>query len=250
MQFLNLLRKELYLYAVSPLTYVVAAVFVALCGFFFYTRLVLYSQYGVGWNVLGSFWFAFLAGAPYSVSTVLLLLCPLLTMRSFAEERRSGTLELLLTLPVSDLQVVLAKWAAAMLVVTALLGLLFPFVVALGGLAPLPWAPAVAGFAGLWLLGAGFVAAGICVSALTASQVVASAATYGLLVWSWLLTWNEAAASEWWLQVFRRVSLFDRFESFARGLVRLGDVVFLVEFCVLFLFLAVKVLGARQWRGR
>jgi len=76
MQFLNLLRKELYLYAVSPLTYVVAAVFVALCGFFFYTWLVLYSQYGVGLNVLGSFWFAFLAGAPYSVSTVLLLLCP------------------------------------------------------------------------------------------------------------------------------------------------------------------------------
>ncbi|GIW43539.1 MAG: ABC transporter permease [Candidatus Binatia bacterium] len=247
---LTLLRKELYLYAVSPLTYVVAAVFVGLCGFFFYTRLIVYSQFGFGWDILGNFWFSFLAGAPYSVSTVLLLMCPLLTMRSFAEERRTGTLELLLTLPLGDAQLVLAKWLAALLVVEVILGLLLPFLVALHGLAAFPWQPAMAGFLGLVLLASAFVAAGVCFSACTSSQVIAAAATYGLLVLAWLVTWNEAAAGEPWMRVLREVSLFDRFEWFARGVVRSGDAAYFLACTAFFLCLAGLVLGARRWRGK
>lgn len=247
--FLILLRKELYLYGVAPLTYVVAAVFVGLCGFFFYSRLVLYAQFGLGWSILANFWFAFLAGAPYSVSAVLLLLCPLLTMRAFAEERRSGTLELLLTLPVRDWHLVVAKWLAASLVVAALLVLLMPFAVALYALAFFPWRPAAVGFFGLWLLGSAFAAAGIWCSAFTSSQVVAAAASFGLLVLAWLITWNEAAASEAWVRTLRELSLFDRFEFFARGVVRLSDLAFFAGSIGFFLYLAWLVLGARRWRG-
>ena len=84
MMFLALLRKELRAYFVSPLIYVVGAVFYALTGFFFYTQLVYFVQYGFGFNIIGNFWMAFLAGAPYSVSMVLLLVVPLLTMRLIA----------------------------------------------------------------------------------------------------------------------------------------------------------------------
>jgi hypothetical protein len=98
MTFLGLLRKELRAYFVSPLVYVVGAVFYALTGFFFYTQLVYFVQYGFGFNIIGNFWIAFLAGAPYSVSTVLLLIVPLLTMRQLAEEKKLGTIELLLNL--------------------------------------------------------------------------------------------------------------------------------------------------------
>ncbi|GBD27190.1 hypothetical protein HRbin30_02534 [bacterium HR30] len=247
---LILVGKELYLYFVAPLTYVVAAVFVALCGFFFYSRLILYTQFGLGWNILANFWFAFLAGAPYSVSAVLLLLCPLLTMRSFAEERRSGTLELLLTLPVRDWQVVIAKWLAAVVVVSTLLLLLLPFVVSLYGLTSFPWRAAAAGFVGLWLLGSAFAAAGICFSACTKSQVVAAAASFGLLVLAWLVTWNEAAASEPWMRWLREFSLFDRFELFARGVLRLADVVFFAAWIFFFLHLTCLLLRTRRWRGR
>ncbi len=247
---LVLLGKELYLYGVAPLTYVVAAVFVGLCGFFFYSRLVLYTQFGLGWNILANFWFSFLAGAPYSVSTVLLLLCPLITMRSFAEERRSGTLELLLTLPVRDWQVVVAKWLASVVVVTLLLVLLFPFVASLHGLASFPWKPAVLGFVGLWLMGGAFAACGVCFSACTKSQVVAAAATLGLLVLAWLVTWNEAAASEPWMRWLRQWSLFDRFEFFARGVLRAADAAFFLAWIFFFQHLTWLVLGMRRWRGR
>src|SRR5262249_52724570 len=100
MSFLALLRKELRAYFAAPLVYVVGAVFYALTGFFFYTQLVYFVQYGFGVNILGNFWTAFMAGAPYSVSMVLLLVVPLLTMRLLAEEWKLGTIELLLTYPI------------------------------------------------------------------------------------------------------------------------------------------------------
>jgi ABC-2 type transport system permease protein len=113
MSFLALLRKELRAYFAAPLLYVVGAVFYALTGFFFYTQLVYFVQYGFGVNILGNFWTAFMAGAPYSLSMVLLLVVPLLTMRLMAEERKLGTIELVWTLPVEDYQVILGKFLAA-----------------------------------------------------------------------------------------------------------------------------------------
>ena len=250
MTFLALFRKELVSYIVSPLFYVVSAVFLCLCGFFFYTRLVFFVEYGLGYDILGNFWLAFLAGAPYSISMVLLLVMPLLTMRLFAEERKLGTIELLLTYPVRDGELLAAKFAACAVVLAVMLAatLLYPIYVFV--LQPFPWMPVLAGYVGLLLLGLSFIACGVFVSALTESQVVAAIGTLGILLLFWVLTWNEAASSPDLLRVLTRLSMFDHFQGFAHGVIDVQDVTYFVFFVAFFNFLTLRVLESRKWRGR
>jgi len=250
MTFRALLRKELLSYFVSPLFYVVAAVFFCLCGFFFYTRLIFFVQYGFGLDILGNFWLAFLAGAPYSISMVLLLVVPLLTMRLFAEERKLGTIELLLTLPVRDGELVGAKFTACAMVCAVLLAGTVLYPVYIYVLQPFPWMPIVAGYVGLFLLGLSFVACGIFVSALTENQVIAAVGTLGVLLLFWMLTWNEAATSPQLLHALVWLSMFDHFQGFARGVIDAQDVGYFLSFIALFCFLTLRVLEARKWRGR
>ena len=250
MSFVALLRKELRAYFASPLVYVVAAVFYALTGFFFYTQLVYFVQYGFGANILGNFWTAFMAGAPYSLSMVLLLVVPLLTMRLLAEEWKLGTIELLLTYPLRDGAIVAAKLAACALVIAGLLAGTLAYPLFLAPVQPLPWAPIAAGYLGLLLLGVCFAAAGLLVSALTESQVVAAVGTLGLLLLCWAVSWNEAATSPAPLRVAAQLAMFDHFEPFARGVVDAGDLAYFLAATALFVFLTLRVLEARHWRGR
>lgn len=249
MTFWALFRKELHAYFVSPLFYVLAAVFFLLTGFFFYTQLIYFVQYGFGLNIVGSLWVAFLAGAPYSVSMVLLLVTPLLTMRLFAEEKRLGTFELLFTYPLRDGVVVAAKFAACTVVLTALLmgTILYPYVVL--GANQIPLAPIACGYLGLFLLGVSFIACGMFVSSLTDSQVVAAVASLGVLLLCWMLTWNEAATNVSALRLLAPLAMFDHFERFARGVVDAGDLAYFICFSTFFSFLTLRVLEARQWRG-
>ena len=250
MTFLALLRKELRAYAVAPLLYVVAAVFYALSGFFFYTQLVYFVQYGFGLNILGNFWVAFIAGAPYSVSMVLLLVVPLLTMRLKAEERKLGTIEWLLTAPVRDGALVAAKLLACILVVAGLLAGTLAYPLFLAGIQPVPWAAVAASYLGLLLLGISFSAIGLFISSLTDSQVVAAVATLGVLLALWALSWNEAALSPAGLSAAASLSTFDHFEAFSRGVIDAGDLAYFVALSAFFVFATLRVLEARQWRGR
>lgn len=250
MTFLALLRKELRAYFVSPLVYVVAAVFYALSGFFFYTQLIYFVQYGFGFNILGNFWVAFLAGAPYSLSMVLLLVVPLLTMRLMAEERKLGTIELLLTYPLRDATIIAAKLTACSLVLALLLAGTLAYPAFLAAIQPLPWQPIVASYLGLLLLGVSFAACGLFVSSLTESQVVAAVGTLGVLVLFWAVSWNEAATSPPALRAAAQLAMFDHFETFAKGVVDGGDLAYFVAVSAFFTFCTARVLESRHWRGR
>ncbi|MBI4515400.1 MAG: ABC transporter permease subunit [Deltaproteobacteria bacterium] len=249
MSFLALFRKELRSYFTSPLFYVMAAVFFCLCGFFFYTWLIYFVEYGFGLNILGNFWLAFLAGAPYSMSMVLLLVMPLLTMRLFAEEKKLGTIELLLTYPLRDRTILGAKYSACAAVLLVLLIGTLGYPAYLLALQPLPWAPLLSGYLGLLFLGLSFIACGLFISALTENQVVAAIATLGILLMFWALTWNEAASSPPVLRVLAQLSMFDHFETFVRGVIDLRDVLYFVCFIAFFNFLTLRVLESRTWRG-
>lgn len=248
--FLALFRKELRAYFVSPMFYAVAAVFFCLCGYFFYTQLIFYVQYGYGLNIAGNFWLTLLTGAPYSISMVLLLVSPLLTMRLFAEEKRLGTIELLLTYPLYDRTIVAAKFAACAVVLLVLIAGTLIYPLYLSSLQPLPWAPLLASYLGLSLLGLSFVACGLFISALTDSQMVAAIATLGVLLLFWSVTWNEAATSTQALRVLGELSMFDHFEPFARGVIDAGDVVYFIAAVVFCIALTLRVLESRKWRGR
>jgi len=250
MTFLALLRKELRAYFVSPLVYVVAAVFYALSGFFFYTQLVYFVQYGFGLNIIGNFWVAFLAGAPYSVSMVLLLVVPLLTMRLLAEETKLGTIEMLLTYPLRDGTIIAAKFTACTVILALLLAGTLAYPIFLAVSQPLPWQPIGVSYLGLLLLGVSFTACGLFVSSLTESQVVAAVGTLGLLLLFWAVSWNEAATSPAVLRALAQFAMFDHFETFARGVIDAGDLAYFTAVSAFFTFCTMRVLESRHWRGQ
>lgn len=241
---IGVLRKELLLYFTSLLFYALTAVFLVLAGYFFWTNLDFYVRFG-GMNLVRGLWqYQF-----YDLRQLLLAMVPLLTMRLLAEERRLGTLELLWTYPLRDWQIVGGKYAACMLVVLAMMAGTLVHPVLLSRFQAVAVGPLLAGYLGLVLLAGAFVACGLFISALTDSQLVAGAATYGALLFFWILTWNEAALSEGALRLLVPFSLFDRFQVFATGGIDTRDVSFLVLFAVAFLAATLFVLDTRRWRG-
>lgn len=238
-------RKELATALGSPLAWVVVALFLALSGFYFYTNLSFFLLNG-GFDLVRGLW-------QYQFVDLLqrnVFLLPLVTMRLFAEERRQGTLELLWTYPLHDLDIVLGKYLAALAIFSIMIAgtAVQPLLLLPAGVA-VPWGAVFAGTLGLFLVGAAFIACGLFVSALTDSQVLAAAGTYTLLLLFWALTWNEFAVGAPVLWVLSGLSLFDRFYTFARGAIDTRDVVFLVLFALVFLSWTLLVLGTRRWRG-
>jgi ABC-2 type transport system permease protein len=244
MSVLALVRKELVLYFSSILFYALTAVFLGLSGYLFYTNVDFYVRFG-GMNLVRGLWqYQF-----FDMRERLLVLVPLLTMRLFAEERRLGTLELLWTYPLRDVEIIAAKFLACLAVVIVMLAGTAVYPLVLARFQPVDPGPLVAGYVGLVLLAAAFVACGLFLSSLTDSQLVAGASTYGVLLFFWMMTWNEAAVSEGALKFLRPFSLFDRFEVFARGGIDTRDVSYLLLFTSAFLAFTFFVLDARRWRG-
>ena len=241
---LVLCRRELAAMCGGPLAYVLAAVFLLLTGYFFYSELALFVLVGGANQALGLWRFVFL-----DYRLVALLVVPLLTMRLLAEERKLGTLELLWSFPVREREILAGKFLAALAVYLVLLAGTAVGPLILYAFHPFPPAPLVAGYLGMVLLGVAFVACGTAASTVTENQVVSAMLTYGVLVFSWFVTWNEAAIGERLAPFLLQFSLFDHFYSFAQGVIDSRDVVYLFAFAAFFLFLALRALGARAWRG-
>jgi ABC-2 type transport system permease protein len=184
-----------------------------------------------------------------NVSVILLLLMPLVTMRLFAEERRSGTIELLLTYPVRDGAVLLGKFLAAlalyiiMLVLTLVYpGLLFAF-------ARPEWGPVVTGYLGLLLLGSAFIAAGLFASSLTENQIVAAMTTFGILLLFWVISWTADTVGGTAGRILTHLSLIEHFDNFGKGVLDTRDIVYYLSFITVALFLTLRALEARRWKG-
>jgi ABC-2 type transport system permease protein len=237
-------RRELGASCGGPLAWILAAVFVLLTQYFFYSDLVFFVLVGGANQAQGLWRYVFL-----DYRLVALLVLPLLTMRLFAEERKLGTLELLWTFPVRDRQLLAGKFLAALAIYLGMLAATTIGPLILYALHPFSPAPVLAGYAGMVLLGTAFIACGTAASAVTESQVVAAMLTYGVLVFSWFATWNEAAIAARIAPLLLQLSLFDHFYGFAQGVIDSRDVVYLLAFAALFLFLALRALGARAWRG-
>jgi ABC-2 type transport system permease protein len=237
-------RRELAAMAGGPLAWVLGAIFVGLTGYFFYSDLALFVLFGGGNPARGLWRYVFL-----DYRLVALLVLPLVTMRLLAEERKLGTLELLWTLPVRDGELLAGKFLAAFVLYLFMLAGTLVGPVLLWAYHPFAWGPVAAGMIGMVLLGMAFIACGLAASAVTENQVVSAMVTYGILVSAWFVTWNEAAMGPALAAVLLQMSLFDRFYGFAQGVVASPDVVYLLAFTALFLFLALRGLGSRAWRG-
>jgi ABC-2 type transport system permease protein len=244
MKFLVVCRRELRSYFTSYIAYILLAVFLLLSGYFFYSDLIFFVLFG-GYVLPTGLWqFVFL-----DMRLCLLLVLPLMTMRLFAEERKLGTIELLWTYPVRDGEIVAGKFLACWLFFLVMLSLTAINPVVFYRFYHFDVGPLLAAYLGIFLLGTAFIACGLFVSSLTENQVVSAMATYGILVFFWFMTWNEEAASARLLHALLRLSLFDRFYNFSRGVIDTRDVAFLVLFAGFFLFLTLQSLSVRKWRG-
>ena len=248
-------KKEMRLYFTSPIAWVIGAIFLVIAGYFFYSIFAFFTmasmqsamnpQMARELNPTESV----LRPLFSNITVILLLLMPMVTMRLFAEERRSGTIELLLTYPVRDGAVLVGKYLAALaLYALVLVGtLLYPLMIAY--FARLDWGAVLTGYIGLMLLGATFVAVGLFASSLTENQIVASIVTFGVLLMFWVIGWSADYVGGPWGKVLSDLSIIEHFDSFAKGVLDTKDVIYYVNFTVLALFLALRSLEARRWKG-
>jgi len=183
-----------------------------------------------------------------NISVVGLFLIPMISMRLFAEEKRTGTIELLATSPVSDIQVILGKWTAAVVLYGGMLllsALNFLFLFKYGR--P-DWKPLAIGYLGLLLQAGALLAIGTFISTLTKNQIIAGAVTFAVCLLLWILEWVTGFDTAAWARVMAYMSVITHFESFAKGLLDSKDVIFYVTLIFLGLFLTARSMESLRWR--
>jgi len=211
-------KKELYSFWASPILYVVMFVFFLLSGYFFYSAVAYYNVVSFQatqnpflaqeLNAISMVIRPFL----FDTSIVLLLLSPLLTMRLFAEEKKTGTIELLFTYPITDIALVYAKFAAVLTVLVVLLLGTLPYMVLLGYLTKLSVGAVISGYLGVILMGGAFLSLGLFTSALTQNQIVAATLSFGALLGFWIISWMKSISYSTLGKVCEYISLTYHFD--------------------------------------
>jgi ABC-2 type transport system permease protein len=184
-----------------------------------------------------------------NVSIIILFVLPMLTMRSYAEEKRSGTIELLLTAPLTDVQIVLGKFFGAMALYAAMLAVTLIHIGILFWLGEPEWLPVVTGYLGLLLMGGCFVAVGLLASSLTRNQIVAAVITFTVFLMLWVIDWIASFSGPTTQEVLTYLSLTGHFDDFSLGIVDTSHVVYYLSVIVFGLFLTVRAVDTERWRG-
>jgi ABC-2 type transport system permease protein len=230
MSLTTLVVKEVRTLFSSPIAYAVIAVFIVLSGYTFTVTLFVSKQ-------------ATLVHIFFQAAVQLILLVPLITMRQFAEERRSGTLELLLTSPIREIDIVVAKFIASMVVVLAMTSLTLIYATVLAVYGQPDWGPIYSGYLGLVLFGAALLSIGLMLSALTANQIVAAVVSLGLFGLLWAIDTLASLLPQPFENWLLGLSLLAHFTPFAVGAMYVSDFGFFLSVVLLGLFLTVRALA-------
>lgn len=247
--------RELSYFFNSIVAYVVITIFVALAGYFFYNLVAFFNMLSIQvmQNPIAAGQLNITEGVlePLfgNLSIVMLLVMPLLTMRLLAEERKTGTAELLFTYPISDWDAILGKYFATLTVFATMLGLTALLPVFLTNYAAPEWGPVATAYLGLLLLGMAFIAMGLFFSSLSDNQLIAGMLTFGCALFFLIIGWITPFVSANVATVVTQLSILEHFDNFARGIVDTNDVIFYLNFSVFFLFLCSRVLESNRWRG-
>ena len=249
-------RKEMMGYFHSPIAYVLLVGFLALSGYFFFSAVAIYSiasLQAMQNPLLVKMNLQEMVVMPLQInmSVILMLIAPLITMRLLAEEKRSGTMELMVSYPLSDTCLVLAKFLAAWSFCLLMLAGTWVHIAILKWIAgDRLYLPAVAvGYLGLALMTGAFVAMGLMASALTENQIVAAVVGFAGLLLVWVIGWSRAVVGAKMGKLLEQLSLSSHFNNFPKGVIDSFDVVYYLLFMGLLLFLTVRILEAKRWKG-
>jgi ABC-2 type transport system permease protein len=247
-------RRELYAYFVSPVAWVLMAIFAILGGILTYLYASLYLVQSMQMQASGqpgSLNLNEVVMAPLlsQMAIVSVFLVPMISMRLFAEEKRQGTIELLVTSPITDLELVLGKWLSAVILLATLFGILlidFSFFFRYGN--P-DWKPVATGFLGVLLQGLALLAFGTFISTVTKNQIVAGAVGFAfallLIFLGWSIEFNNSPVA----QVLSYLSIVSHLDSFTRGVIDTKDVIYYLSMISLGIFLTVRSLESLRWRS-
>ena len=251
---LTLAQKELRAYFVSPIAYVLLVFFALLFGYFYVSSINFMVQLSMGQFGMGGpqiinineFMIRPLFG---NTAVILLFMLPMLTMRSFAEEKRSGTIELLLTSPLTDVQIILGKFLGAMALYTLMLSLTLVHIGVLFWYGEPEWAPVLSGYLGLLLMGGSFISIGLAISSMTKNQIVAGVSTFAVLLLFWIINWMGDASGTMTQSVLAYLSILEHLDDFSKGVIDTTHVTYYVSFITLGLFLTAKSMDMARWNG-
>jgi ABC-2 type transport system permease protein len=248
--------KELRSYFVSPIAYVVLAGFLLLCGWFFWIYLAQFSQMVQIYSqvqrpeLLEQFNLNDMVMAPLlqNMVVIFLILLPLVTMRLFAEERSQGTDELLLTSPISTLEITLGKFLGASLFFLIMMActVVYPAILMYFGDPEL--GPILTGYLGVTLIGLSFLALGLFTSTLTDNQIVAAVLSFVVLLLFFAIGWPANTVGETTGAVLRYLSLTEHYQDLVRGLVNGPDLIYYASLIAFALFLTQRSLESLRWR--
>ena len=255
---LAIYRREMGSYFASPIAYIVIGFFLLITGYFFYNILSIFvirqemmamqaSRMGtppemdVPSLVLRNFMSV--------VSTIILFMIPMLTMGVYAEERKRGTMEMLMTSPLTEMQIVIGKFLASFSLYTLMLAptLIYQLIMARYSDPGMPWRVMWSGYLGVLLLGAVLVALGSFISSLTESQIIAAVITFVAFLLLWVLDIGAGAGSEP-NEALQYLSILRHFDDFSRGVIDTSSVIFYLSLTALGLFLTLRTLDSMRWR--
>ena len=244
--------KELRGYFVSPVAWVMMALFAVIFGLFYIAHLNAFAQqsmqaqqYGGAPNVN----LHLIRGLFGNASVLVLFILPMITMRTYSEEKRSGTIELLLTSPLTDFEIVIGKFVGAMVLYAALLAVTLFHVGVLFAFGNPQVAPVVVGYIGLLLQGAVFIAIGLFFSSTTKNQTAAGAATFVTLLAFWVVGWFADGAGPMLRDIVSYLSITEHFDDFGKGVIDTKHVVYYLSLITFGLFLTMKSMDTERWRG-
>jgi ABC-2 type transport system permease protein len=247
-------RKEIHGYFTSPVAYILLAMFAVIFGLFFWSALGAFVFYAMEAQMRGQSFpmdlnEQLIRPLLSNINVIMLFFIPLITMRLFAEEKRSGTIELLVTSPIHDLEIIAGKWLAAMalygcMLLVTLLNLAFLF-----KYGQPDWKPVAIAYVGMILQAAGMLAIGMFISTLTKNQIIAAAATFGVCLVLWVMGWPGSYENATWTQVLSYMSVTTHMEPFSKGLLDTRDTLYYLSLIFVGFFLTARSLESLRWRS-
>jgi ABC-2 type transport system permease protein len=253
---LAIAHKELKSYFASPVAYIIMGCWSLLFGYFFVAILQFFvrqsmqmSQFAQGPSAVNVNQQLIRPLVAQNLPILVLFLLPAVTMRTYSEEKRSGTIELLLTSPLTDVEIILGKFLGAMALYAVLLGITLLHVGLLFVYGRPELKPIATTYLGLLLMGGCFIAVGLFISSLTKNQIVAFVATFAVFLMLWVITWIGSFSGPTVDKLTQYLSIIDHFEDFGKGVLDTTHIIYYLSFITFGLFLTAKSVDSERWRG-
>jgi gliding motility-associated transport system permease protein len=244
--------RELRAYFSSPIAYIIIGFFLLPFGVFFYLYLTAFvrqglqqAQFGGSMNINQNVIRYVLQNA----SVIILFIMPMITMRTYSEEKRSGTIELLLTSPLTDVEIILGKFFGALGLYLAMLSMTLPYMAILFFYGNPEWRPLVAAYLGLVLMGGAFVSLGLLISSTTNNQIVAGIVSFVVFLLLWIIGWFADSAGPTIGPITSWLSITEHFDDFSKGIIDTKHVLYYLTLITFGLFLTAKSVDTERWRG-